>query len=156
MKQGHLSEYQIQQYLDGPQAEYPDITVHLTECAVCREALEAYRSVYDTLAEPPVIPLNINLRSRVMAQLQPERRFRFSFETGFSILFFLISMATVGYLTGFSVDMALISGFFSTLLGELSRINLRFLSDNMLFILVPLLIIIVIELLDKKILKLKY
>ncbi len=156
MKQGHLTEYQLQQYLDGQQPENSDIAAHLSGCHTCREALESYRIVYGALSAAPAVHLTASLRNRVMAQIKPAGRFKISFETGFSIAFLLAAMITVGYLTGFSVDFGLITGFFTGLADQLPKINIRIISDNIMFILVPLLIIIVIELLDKKVIKLKY
>lgn len=158
MKQGHLSEFQIQQYLDGQQPDASETEAHLAGCSTCREALNAYNTVYDALSEAPEIQMTANLRNRVLAQIVPPRRFRFSisFETAFSLVFFLVSMITVGYLTGFSVNFDLITGFFAGLVQQLPTINIGFISDNILFIVVPLLIIIAIELLDKKFLKFKF
>jgi len=156
MKQGHLTEYQLQQYLDGQHPHDYDIESHLTGCHTCRETLESYRIVYGALSAAPEVRLNASVRSRVMAQIRPAGRFKISFETGFSIAFLLTAMITAGYLTGFSVDFGKINGFFAGLIEQLPKINVRIISDNIVFILVPLLIIIVIELLDKKVIKLKY
>jgi hypothetical protein len=152
----HLTEFQIQQYLDGRTPDRAEIKAHLHVCSTCRENLEAYRIVYGYLSEAPDLPVTSGFRNRVLAQIRPARRFRFSFESGLSILFFLISMITVGYVTGFSIDLSMISGFFAGLFDLLPKFNIKMISDNFLFILVPLLIILVIELLDKKVLKLKY
>ncbi len=156
MKQGHLTEFQIQQYLDRQQPDNSEIEAHLTSCSTCRETLKSYRAVYGALSEAPELHLTANLRNRIMGQIKPVRRFNISFETAFSITFFLISMITVGYLTGFSINFGLISGFITGLVGQLPKIDIQFLSENILFILVPLLIIIAIELLEKKFIKLKF
>ena len=156
MKEGHLTEFQIQEYLDGQSRNSTGIRDHLNGCSSCREAVESYRSVYGALSEEPEMKLSPEVRSRIMARITPARRFKISFETAFSAGFFLISMITVGYVTGFSFNFGMISGFFNSLIELLPRFNFKIISDNILFIVVPLLIILIIEVLDKKILKLKF
>jgi hypothetical protein len=156
MNEGHLTEFQMQEYLDGQSRDSAGIREHLDTCRLCRETVESYRTLYGALKEEPEMKLNSALRSRVMTRIAPARRFRISFETGFSAGFFLISMITVGYVTGFSFNFGMISGFFNSLIELLPRFNFKIISDNILFIVVPLLIILIIEVLDKKILKLKF
>ena len=73
----HLSDDEIQAHLDGKaQGRAPDLIEHLETCKRCREAVQAYRSLYTGLADDKGFEAPRDLGQRVIAglNLKPPRR----------------------------------------------------------------------------------
>jgi hypothetical protein len=76
----HLTEEEIQTYLDGPSGEHDTgIVRHLRTCKQCREVLETYKALYDGLSADPAYAIPHDLAGSVLSALglgKTERRLR--------------------------------------------------------------------------------
>lgn len=78
MKFQHLTELQVQAYLDdSPESQPLLVEAHLEECARCRANVDAYRSLYTSLAseEPPSLPTGFSRAVLGRLPLASTRRF---------------------------------------------------------------------------------
>jgi hypothetical protein len=69
----HLSEEQLNEYLDGALEEqtYRKVASHLAECADCRAQLEDLKLVFTSLGDLPESPLARDLTPFIMLRLLP-------------------------------------------------------------------------------------
>jgi anti-sigma factor RsiW len=65
----HLTDEQLQAYLDGTLADADAVELHLETCPACRQALEAYRQLYVAIEEEAAPELSPDFVDRVMARL---------------------------------------------------------------------------------------
>lgn len=65
----HLTDEQIQRYLDGDLSHDSDVAHHLHQCAVCRRKLQLYRQVYAGLEQDVGFQLTPGFAESVMARL---------------------------------------------------------------------------------------
>ncbi len=68
----HLTEFQLNEYLDGAlnEAERQAVEAHLAACGGCREALADLQAVFFALDEVAEVELTADLSARVLADLQ--------------------------------------------------------------------------------------
>lgn len=68
----HLSEEQMQAFLDNSADEQQRYAAHLETCPECRTALASYRTLYGALAQEPSEGLAPAFASRVLQRLPEE------------------------------------------------------------------------------------
>ena len=69
----HLNDDDFQAYLDGrPNCDTDRLERHLLECDTCREELEEYRLVFETLRQDTELSLAPGFPDRVMAAIESE------------------------------------------------------------------------------------
>jgi hypothetical protein len=73
MKDRHLSDEQLQDFLDGNLSADHPLSAHLHACPRCREALAAYKTVYAGLTEDPGFELAPDFAESVM-RILPEKQ----------------------------------------------------------------------------------
>ncbi len=78
MKNGHLSDERIQEFLDGDK-EDSGIRGHLHACALCRGKMNRYQALYSELAKDPGFSLPADFADRVLAAIPAQREHRLSF-----------------------------------------------------------------------------
>jgi hypothetical protein len=72
VNQDHLSDSQLQDYLDGNFAENDPVALHLNDCNDCQRALAIYRSLYSAIEKIPEPELSPDFADTVMRVL-PEK-----------------------------------------------------------------------------------
>ncbi len=65
----HLTDEQIQHYLDGNMHRDDDATYHLQHCPACQRQLELYRKVYESLQQDVGFELKPGFAESVMTRL---------------------------------------------------------------------------------------
>ncbi len=73
MNNGHLTDDDLQAFLDGSIPEAAGINKHLSDCPACRLALQQYRALYAALAYDPTPALSDGFAERVLAELPVEQ-----------------------------------------------------------------------------------
>ncbi|MFZ5517966.1 MAG: anti-sigma factor family protein [Candidatus Zhuqueibacterota bacterium] len=76
----HLTDRQIQRYLDRANAEdNAEIMAHVAQCAECQRSIQAYRAVYQELQSEPKASFSPAFEDAILARLspQPDRKFQF-------------------------------------------------------------------------------
>lgn len=161
MSSSHLTDEQLQSYLDGNQAG-GGIEDHLKSCARCRQALAAYKSLYSAMADDPGVRLAPNFADAVMARLprhdaiaEHESIRRLNVRDSIAVfaafiaflaaaIYFLKPTSFAETLTGW-FGLSNLSGnqFFSDVAGHISKLNI-----NTAFILFVLLALVGIGLID--------
>ena len=88
----HLTDEQIQRYLDGDMSRDSDAAYHLQHCPACQRQLELYREVYEGLQQDVSFELAPGFAESVMNRLAaaPERSPRVS-----SVGLILLAFGTV-------------------------------------------------------------
>ena len=73
----HLSEYQLNAYLDGmlESTERQEVEAHLGACPACQERYRDLQLVFESLAALPEASLSRDLTPAVLSQLPPRRLF---------------------------------------------------------------------------------
>lgn len=69
MNEIHITDEQLQAYLDGTLAKTDAMEAHLASCPHCRQALEVYRQLYTAIEEEAAPELSPDFADRVMARL---------------------------------------------------------------------------------------
>jgi len=65
----HLTDEQIQRYLDGDMSRDSDVAYHLQHCLACQQQLELYRKVYESLQQDVGFELAPGFAESVMTRL---------------------------------------------------------------------------------------
>ena len=73
MKEIHLTEEQLQQFLVEADTKQLAGNTHLQHCPACKQKLEAYRLLFTSLAQQPAPAFDFDLATSVMASLQTEK-----------------------------------------------------------------------------------
>ena len=155
MMSNHLTEEQIQGYLDD-QDRFDSIAIkeHLKVCASCQKSLEEYRKLYTALNTDLFSALPNNFSEQVVSVVSGSRESRWQlFESGFIIAFFLFGVAASIYFINplpFLTNTA--TNIFNSLSGFATKI-LPELNGNLPIFIVAILIFLLVEIIDKKILK---
>lgn len=94
MKQEHLTENELQQFVLEPQEAGPEQTAHVAECAKCAAVAANYRVMFSALSNMEKPAFNFDLENQIMAQLSvsPTRKTGFSW---FAIWIIAISAGMV-------------------------------------------------------------
>jgi hypothetical protein len=157
MTRDHLSDEQIQAYLDGQTSiDITKIEEHLKFCQACQKNLGLYREVYTSLETDhlPVLPKNFS-KGVVLAVSGKSERLWQKLESGFILSFFLISIALCIYFLN-PLPQILEAG------SSIIRLGGGFLNDiialfngNISLMIIALVILFLIEVLDRRLLKSK-
>ncbi len=157
MTRDHLSDEQIQAYLDGqPSINTIKIEEHLKICPTCQKNLELYQEVYTSLGTDllPALPKNFS-KGVVSAVSGKSESLWQKLESGLILSFFLISIALCIYFlnplpqilkTGSSI-IGLAGGFLNDLIALFN--------GNIPLMIIALIILFLIEVLDRRLLKSK-
>jgi hypothetical protein len=80
MNENHLTEEEIQEYLDGnPSTSAVDIQNHLESCERCSHAMAQYRALYGQLTAEPGYKLSKNFAQSIISKLDAAESSPFSF-----------------------------------------------------------------------------
>ncbi len=69
MNELHLTDEQLQAYLDGTLDDIVEVEAHLGSCPRCRREMELYRQLYGTISQEDAPQLSPDFVDRVMARL---------------------------------------------------------------------------------------
>jgi len=155
MNQYHLSDEQIQDYLDNRISDNSSsLTNHLSQCAQCRDQLTLYRELYLLLGKDAVPKLSLDFADRVVAQLPAAGSRRWEkLESGFIAAIILVTLAVSTY---FVNPLPLLIETGKSLWHSLPFQNsdlLTKLNGNLSLLLIVILIFLLVEVFDKKLLK---
>jgi anti-sigma factor RsiW len=91
----HLTDEQIQRYLDGDMSRDSDAAYHLQHCPACQRQLQSYRKVYEGLQQDVGFELAPGFAESVMTRLAaaPERSSRVSFAGLILLIFGTVAVA---------------------------------------------------------------
>jgi hypothetical protein len=153
----HLTEEQIQLYLDNKEdTKLSSIRDHLDSCPSCMRNVERYKQLYHALAIDPFPALSENFSQDIISKLSGSQKSRYHiFESGFTIAFFLFGIAASLY---FFNPLPFISKITNSTIAYLGEITSKFLPEmngNIPIFVVALLIFLLVELIDKKVLRSK-
>jgi hypothetical protein len=151
----HVTDKQLQAYLDkqdGP--ETATLEEHLKLCASCRKNLEEYQEIYAILNTDPFSNLPKDFSTKIVSVISnPQESRGRLFESGFIIAFFLFGIAvSVYFVNPFPVITNIANNLFINL-GEHATKFLPELNGNLPIFIVAILIFLLVEVIDKKILK---
>ena len=155
MMSNHLTEEQIQGNLDGQDSfDSKAIKEHLKVCASCQKSLVEYRKLYTALNTDLFSALPNDFSEQVVSAVSGSRESRWQlFESGFIIAFFLFGVAASIYFVNplpFLTNTA--TNIFNSLSGFATKI-LPELNGNLPIFIVAILIFLLVELIDKKVLR---
>jgi len=93
----HLTDEQIQRYLDGDISCDSDEARHLQKCAACQREVQSYRKVYEGLGQDIGFELSPGFTESVMTRLAAtaEENSRLSLANLFLVIFGTIVMASL-------------------------------------------------------------
>jgi len=115
MELNHLTEDQIQEYLDGGAKRIEQgAAEHLAACPVCRAAVAEYRALYQGLTDDTGFDLPPDFAASVIRQVVPAAQSRSRFLLIYPIAAALLAAAFGLY---FFVDLA---GFYGRIIGSFS------------------------------------
>ena len=151
----HLSEEQIQLYLDNQ--EIPNVKTvekHLNECSDCRKRMEEYRQVYVALSSDPFPALPKEFSKQVVSRISgtSESKWQF-FESGFIVAFFLIGAAVGLYFINPLPFLSNSIGNFFNNIGGYTTKFLPELNGHIPILIVAVLIFLLVEVIDKKVIR---
>jgi len=99
----HLSDEQIQGYLDGnPREDIKEIESHLETCGHCREELERYRILSRSLAEDPGFELSADFAKNVITGMEESAAEGFLFKVSRIVLWMVGAAVSLGIAIYFS------------------------------------------------------
>jgi len=158
MSQQHLNDEQIQDYLDNRMTDKSSsVANHLRQCAQCQHELALYRELYMTLEKDPVPKLAVDFADRVIAQLPGAGMSRWEkLESGFIAAIILIALAVSTY---FVNPLPLLIETGKSLWHSLPLLNndlLTKLNGNLPLLLIAIVIFLLVEVFDKKLIKHKF
>lgn len=108
----HLTDAQIQDYLDGnPVEDTEEIESHLHSCEACRTELARYRGISTALSEDVGFELDPNFAADVVASLQEQGAEKFFFKLSHIILWATGLFAAIAVLIRFTNIEKTFSGF---------------------------------------------
>src|SRR5438128_1036461 len=104
MKTTHLTDDELQAYIDKPSA-YAIFDLHLKDCQACKVKIENYQLIKNALKVNEIVPsLSIDLAAAVGSKIIPQKKIRaFSpelFLYGSAVLFILAALIYTGKLIG--------------------------------------------------------
>ena len=70
----HLTDDQLNEYLDNESSERPQIESHLAECAECAARLTALQALFDEIESLPEVELTRSIRARRATPYRAERQ----------------------------------------------------------------------------------
>lgn len=151
----HITEDQIQDYLDQ-QDSFPatDIEKHLKICSSCQKNLEEYQELYIALKSEPFSDLSKNFPTRVLSAISDTHEDKKQlFESGSIMAFFFIGIAASLY---FVNPLPFFTNVITNMINHLGEFTSKFLPElngNTPIFIAAILIFLLVEIIDKKILK---
>jgi hypothetical protein len=101
----HLSEVQIQEYLDNTIVSgKQDIIAHLDHCPLCRSRVKEYEVLFKQLKKAEPKPLPVDFASKVMKQIEAESSTadrRSAWSVMFAVLGTIIGLISIAYFINF-------------------------------------------------------
>lgn len=113
----HLTDEQIQEWLDGAQTKQPAVFEHLAHCSRCQAEVAAYRKLYQELNQPIVFSLSPDFAATVTQRVQAGK-FRFSSQWWSGLLI------AGGFLLGTAINVHYLGK--AAILAGLDRIKTQF------------------------------
>ena len=158
MSQEHLNDKQIQDYLDNRTPDKSSFVAnHLRQCTRCRQELALYRELYMTLEKDPLPKLPVDFADKVIARLPVAGGSRWDkLESGFIAAIILVTLAVSTY---FVNPLPLLIETGKSLWHNLPFLNsdlLSKLNGNLSLLLIAVLIFLLVEVFDKKLIKHKF
>jgi len=155
MNDNHLSDDQIQNYLDNPQSsDREKIDQHLSRCSICQQTVNQYCVLYADLKIDftPVFSKNFSRNVTTALSGSEETRWQ-KYESGFIVAFFLIGIAVSLY---FLNPLPHLTSAGSAIVNYIREYLIKFVPDingNLPFVIVAILIFFLVQLFDKKLIK---
>lgn len=151
----HITEEQIQAYLDKQSSlEAIKIEEHLKICSFCQKSMEEYQEVFAILNTDPNTSLSVDFSKKLISAITaPQETKRRLFESGFIITFFLFGITGSVY---FVNPLPFLINFANNFIIKLSGYADNFLPDlkgNYTIFVAALLIFLLVEVIDKKLLR---
>jgi len=155
MKHGHLSDEQIQQYLDDKnRSNGVAIDEHLKICPDCQINFDLYKDLYTSLQTDFIPDFSPAFSKKVISSLGTTSEGRWEkLESGFIASIILIGIAVSFY---FINPLPLLTETGNSLLTTLPAYGsdlLSKLNGNLSFVLIAIIIFFLVEVFDKKLLK---
>jgi len=157
MKTPHLSDEQIQSYLDKTTLSDRDVVEsHLNSCHMCQMNVKTYQEVYRTIETVQIPELSAEFINRVMSDIKKKIENKAQLKETLALIgLFLIGSAVSFYLVNpFTGLMNMLKSLFNGAIQFIEKLLPNFPGFTTIIIMVVL-ILIVIEVLDKKVLKTK-
>lgn len=153
----HISDQEIQSFLDGIDMEKRAlIQEHLDSCSLCQNTLKTYQEIYRSISTAEISELSPGFSDRVMADLERKLENKSQLKETLALigLFLVGSIVSFYFVNPFSSLLHLFKNLFSTAIQYIDKI-LPTLNGYSSIIIMVVLILIVIEVLDKKVVKTK-
>lgn len=133
----HLSDQEIQDYLDDPRgASSHRVAKHLEACAHCQTQVQQYQNLFSALKREPAPTLPFDFADSVMAKIKAGAEEAFTLPIWLAFFGMIAGIATTLYLVGLEKTGGFLSGLrtyfsfdwriFSTINQYLSALNLNF------------------------------
>ena len=151
----HLTEEQFQDYLDNlDNFDKIDSEEHLRICDSCQKNLAIYQELYTALKTDPFPSLSENFSSQIVSAISDPQESKWQlFESGITIAFFLFGIAASLY---FVNPLPFLSNVVKNILNSLGEYAVKFFPDfngSMSIFIVAIIIFLLVEILDKKIIR---
>jgi hypothetical protein len=153
----HISDEDIQSYMDGIDMENRAfIEEHLNSCTLCHNTLKAYQEVYQGISNAEIKELSPEFSDRIMADLERKMENKSQLKETLSLigLFLVGSTVSFYFVNPFSSLPNLFKALFSTTIQYIEELLPTFNGYSSIIIMVVL-ILIIVEVLDKKVVKTK-
>lgn len=95
MKNKHISEIEIQEYLYEELNSRTEITEHIQQCEICRMKVEEYKQIFELVKEQEIPAFDFNLADAVMNRL-PRKKAELTFGKYIVAFILLITTPSVG------------------------------------------------------------
>ena len=151
----HITEEQIQDYLDKQDSfDTTDIEKHLKICSSCQKNLAEYQELYAALKSDPYPDLPKDFSTRLLSAISDTQEDKKQlFESGSIMAFFLFGIAASLYFVNPLPFLTSIATNIMNNLGEYTSKFLPELNGNTPIFIAAILIFLLVEIIDKKILK---
>jgi hypothetical protein len=151
----HITEEQIQDYLDKQDSiNTSDIEKHLQICSSCQKNLAEYQELYTVLNSDPFPELPKDFSTQVLSAVSDTQESRKQlFESGSIMAFFLFGIAASLY---FVNPLPFLTNVITNMMNHLGEYASQFLPElngNIAIYIAAILIFLLVEIVDKKILK---
>ena len=151
----HHTEEQFQDYLDNlDNFDKIDFEEHLRICGSCQKSLEEYRELYTALNTDPFPGLSKDFSSQMVSAISDPQESRWQLlESGFTIALFLFGIAATLY---FVNPLPFLTNVAKNILNNFGEYATKFLPDfngSMSIFIAAIIIFILVELIDKKLLR---
>ena len=151
----HLSEEQIQDYVDRITiSNREEIEDHLNSCSICQTNLEAYYQVFSSLKSEKPVELSPDFANKVISSLKPNNgKYWQHLELFFLVL---IAIAGIGASFYYLKPVPVLINMGTNALNGMSKIIEMIpvsLNGNFLVISIVLMILVLVEFFDRKLLK---